>query len=76
MKKDNQPQKCFWFCSVSSGFLFIMPNGVVNFYDGHKTEPLIKEQYRSKTYYRINNTSKRIAQSTIKRKAQKCNIIL
>jgi len=73
----EKERKCFWYCSIFEGILFILPDGVIHFYQANQPlQEMIKETYRNKTYYRFPSSSKRIAQSTIRRKAMRCNVLL
>lgn len=64
---------CKHYVYHNDRFLFICSSGdIVDIDNGI----LKKELYRGKTYYRIEKTNIRIAQSTIKRKYKPCNVLL
>ena len=66
--------KCYWFCTIGTDLLFIFPNGSI--FSWEKKQYLIKVRFRGRFYYKHKGTSIRIAQSTLKRNAEKCNVIL
>ena len=77
-------RKYKWFMEWNNGLLFISENGFVHFtnlipnsFNGLLTlQELKPENYRGSDYFRLENESKRIAESTIKRKREKCMVII
>ena len=66
--------KCYWFAQIGDDLLFIFSNGNILSWD--KKQYLLKEKFRAEIYYRFKGTSNRISQRTLKRKAEKCNVII
>ena len=70
---ENEQIKIYWFVQFDGDFLFIHKSKrVISLTHGD----LIAEVYRDKNYFRFPGTSKRIAVSTIRRNAIRCNILL
>ena len=65
--------KVFWYVYKNNRILFICSNGDV--FDSEQG-CLIKETYREKIYYRTPKTNIRISQKTIKKNAERCNVLI
>jgi hypothetical protein len=66
--------KIYWFAQINDDTLFISPKGLI--ISLKKKQQLIKIKFRGLIYYRYKGTSNRIAQSTLKRNAIRCNVII
>lgn len=74
--KRKESRKCYWYAKINDRFLFIMPNADVFIESHNGLAKMNREVFRGSDYYREPKTSNRIAVSTLKRKAERCQLLI